>query len=74
MLILVKYKSQGQVIGGNEMEKIEKLKEKIDIKDMSLNSDICIWGWRDKKETGHEDCLRDCGTIFKKTPYGSIKY
>ena len=56
------------------MEKIEQLKEKIDIKDMSLNSDICIWGWRDKKETGHEDCLRDCGTIFKKTPYGSIKY
>ena len=54
--------------------KIEKIKEKIEIKDMQVNGDPCKYYFDEYGWTGQYDCMNDCIAPNESPAYGSVVY
>lgn len=59
------------------MIEVQKIKEKVELKDMEINADPCKYIWEDYGRRGGKDCLIDCvdcGPEGGYCAYGSDKY
>lgn len=56
------------------MLKIKKIENKIEVKDVAGQSDICKHYWEDDKLVGMLDCLYDCSAPDHPGSYASRLY
>lgn len=56
------------------MIEVQKIKEKVELKDMEVNADRCKYYWTQYQIPGREDCLKDCGTWPFQDAYASDRY
>lgn len=59
---------------GDNMLKVKKIEEKVELKDMEINADPCKYHWTQYHTAGRYDCLRDCKYKGVVSPYGSDRY
>ncbi|EGT4909472.1 hypothetical protein DAF77_05350 [Clostridioides difficile] len=58
----------------NDELKVNKIINKIEVKDMEINADPCKVYWEDYGLMHEVDCDKDCGTWPLLSPEASVKY
>lgn len=56
------------------IKKIDQIKEKIELKDMKINANVCKFFGDEYHQSGKYDCLTDCKAVGYLSTYSSDKY